>query len=597
MDYYMSIRYIYRQSRQRPWDQRNDPIMVGDLPLKRKNDLQNVLAAAAGTADDDFEEMMRQSRCYYTARDLENLQVLLHLQGQEEREVNLVGGSARRRRRRGWGNNKQTPYHEEIRANWEQFAGVVGDNDQLEDLEIKSIALPPAPFFAEKMAPALRKSSLVRLDLINCNLTSGDFESVAQLLKKVPCLVSLGLSRNEIGVSDAKALSAAMAKHKALSFVDLSECGLGKSEDVLPLLLKGSKKLNGLDLSGNKFETKSLVLIAKFLSTHKAITVLNLEGIEIGKESVAAFNKAVEKNKTLEELNLTFTEITLSTSIQRSLVLNDTLLHIDLSQNKLMMDAQKSIIKHVKRNPPLSILSLRECSLSSKSAEGLCNALKRNTNLAHLDIEYNKFNDKSVPFFVDALRNNSTLLTLQMTGNNLKVHTGRKELIKRALCDPTSLQTIAESNHTCLVTLNKRNIGNNVTHENGFWNINALDNEGQKIRYKVVLSLFTLKTIKLNQCNFQHVPLELMPRLIELVQQEMGYGKYGRGIWKAPVRKKGSNPCLTRVYEVVHGWSMMPSLFAVSYYSSFLCMLRHYFVTMSCHRPNHNILHSVSPLL
>jgi len=535
--------------------------MVGDLPLKRKDYLRNVLMPAGAGDDLDW---MRRNRCYNTARDLENLQVLLHLQGQEEREINLVGGSSRRRR---WGwDNKQTPYHEEIRANWEQFAAVVGDNDQLEDLEIKNIVLPPAPFFAEKMVPSLQKPSLVRLDLINCNLTSGDFESVAQLLKKVPALVSLGLSRNGIGVSDAKTLSAAMAKHKTLSFVDLSECGLGESEDILPLLLKGSKKLNGLDLSGNKFEAKSLVLIAKFLSTHKAITVLNLEGIKFGEKSVTAFEKAVEKNKTLEELNLTSTEITLSTSIQRSLVLNDTLLHIDLSQNKLSMAAQKRIIKHVKRNPPLSILSMRECGLSSKTAEGLCNALKRNTNLAHLNIEYNTFNDKSVPFFVDALRNNSTLLTLQMTGNKLKVHTGRKELIKGALCDPTSLQTIAESNHTCLVTLNKGNISNNVTHENGFWNINALENEGQKIRYKVIAALYTLKTIKLKQSDFQHVPLELMPRLIELVQQEMGYGKYGRGIWKAPIRAKGSNPCLTRVYEVVHGWSMMPSLFAVSYY-------------------------------
>jgi hypothetical protein len=130
--------------------------------------------------------------------------------------------------------------------------------------------------------------------------------------------------------------------------------------------------------------------------------------------------------------------------------------------------------------------------------------------------------------------------------------------------------------------LNKGNNGNHVTNENGFWNINALENEGQKIRYKVVLSLYTLKTIKLKQYDFQHVPLELMPRLIELVQQEMGYGKYGRGIWKAPIRAKGSNPRLTRVYEVVHGWSMMPSLFAVSYYHhSYVC---HHFVTMSYHR-------------
>jgi len=197
---------------------------------------------------------------------------------------------------------------------------------------------------------------------------------------------------------------------------------------------------------------------------------------------------------------------------------------------------------------------------------------------------------------VDTLRNNSTLLTLQMRCNNLKVRTGRKELINGALCDPTSLQTIAESNHTCMVMLNSGNTGNNVTHENGFWNINALENEGKKIRYKVIAALYTMKTITLKPCDFQHVPLELMPRLIELVQQEMGYGEFGGEVWKAPVRAKGSNPCLTRVYEVVQGWSMMPSLFAVSFYSSFLSMLTFLFVkTYHMGFPNY-ILYFVSSL-
>ena len=572
MDYWLSSRYIHQQDRQRSSEQRNDPITVGDLPLKRENYLRNVITPADFDRSDWIKDMEYSS----TAHELENLQVLLHVEGQEEREINLLGYE-----------NDQTPFHEEILANWEQFAGVVEGKDQLEEFEISDIIIPPAPFFADKMAPALQKSTLLRLDLINCNLTSGDFESVAQLLKKVPALISLGLSGNQIGNdAGAKALSTAMTKHKTLSFVDLKECGLNKSEDILPLLLKGCKKLNGLNLSFNKFEAKSLVLIAKFLSTHKAITVLHLGGSKFDNESVTAFNSAVEKNKTLEELSLASTEITLSKSIQRSLVLNDKLLHIDLSGNKLLLDAQKRIIKHVKRNPPLSILTLDGCGLSNKCAERLCNALKRNTNLTHLDIENNQFNDKSVPFFVDALRNNSTLLTLQMRCNNLKVRTGRKELIKGALCDPTSLQTIAESNHTCLVMLNSGNTGNNVTRENGFWNINALENEGQKIRYKVIVALYTMKTITLKQCDFQHVPLELMPRLIELVQQEMGYGEFGGEVWKAPIRAKGSNPCLTRVYEVVHGWSMMPSLFAVSYYSSCICYL---FVTISYyHRcPNH----------
>ena len=66
----------------------------------------------------------------------------------------------------------------------------------------------------------------------------------------------------------------------------------------------------------------------------------------------------MEKNKTLEELSLASfkwhgrgrasTNITLSTKIQRSLVLNDKLMHIDLSGNKLEANGAKHIAKHLK---------------------------------------------------------------------------------------------------------------------------------------------------------------------------------------------------------------------------------------------------------
>ena len=81
---------------------------------------------------------------------------------------------------------------------------------------------------------------------------------------------------------------------------------------------------------------------------------------------------------------------------------------------------------------------------------------------------------------------------------------------------------------------------------------------------KVIAALFTLKSIAFRPMDFQDIPLELMPRLLELVQLELGYGRYGREVWKTPIRAKGSNPRLTRVYEVMQGWSMLPSLFAVS---------------------------------
>ena len=45
MRYYLAANYAYRQRRERPPDQWNDPIMVGDLPLKRQEHLVGVLNA------------------------------------------------------------------------------------------------------------------------------------------------------------------------------------------------------------------------------------------------------------------------------------------------------------------------------------------------------------------------------------------------------------------------------------------------------------------------------------------------------------------------------------------------------------------------
>ena len=551
MNYSLARNYADQQRRERPPDQWYDPIMVGDLPLKRRDYLLEVLNAENPA---DPAKHMWDNPNRYIAWDLENFQVLLHVEGQETEAVILDGGYY------------VVPYHEEIRANWEQFTRVQANN-KLEDFTMRRLTLPPSPFFRDQIVPILQNDTLMRLDLIKCKLGPSEIEGVAEILKQVPTLGSLSLAHNKLEDIDcAKALSSAILKHKGLLFVDLSDCGLGSNEEILSIILKGCKKLNGLDLCENRLDSKSLALIAKFLSNHKTITNLSFWGDCFDEKTFTLFNKAVEKNNTLEQLSLARSKTTLSTGIQRSLVLNDKLLNIDLQGNKLGKNGVKYIVRHLKKNPPLSILSLQDCNLPNKSAESLCNALKRNTNLTHLDLKYNGLNDRSVPFFVDALRNNSTLLTLDLRLNNVKVKSGRKELINNALCDPTSLQSIATSNHTCLVTLNGNNNGNKVTHEDKFRKINALENEGQKIRYKVIAALFTLKIIEFNPRDFQHVPLELMPRLLELVQHEMGYGKYGRDVWKAPVRAKGSNPRLTRVYEVIHGWSMMPSLFAVSCY-------------------------------
>ena len=112
------------------------------------------------------------------------------------------------------------------------------------------------------------------------------------------------------------------------------------------------------------------------------------------------------------------------------------------------------------------------------------------------------------------LKTNRTLRSLDLRGNKLKQHSHlercmwtengyrivkpanpentRKGLVLDTMCDATSFQSILESNHVCQLFLAKNNNGVLDTHERDLRNINALEDEGTKIRYKVVLSMFKL---------------------------------------------------------------------------------------------------------
>ena len=225
----------------------------------------------------------------------------------------------------------------------------------------------------------------------------------------------------------------------------------------------------------------------------------------------------------------------------------------------------KLIAKYLASNPALIELNLNGNDVNSHGAKKMALALKKNTNLQHLSLAYNRLTKACVPAFTDALRNNDTLLSLNLGGNEIRVETGRAVLNRNALCDTSSLDAIVESNHTCVVTTSEgKKYRNDLTHEFEMKNINSLDSEGMKIRYKVVLALFSYNKDLFHPRSFDDVPLELMPHLLELVQLEVGYGEFGNGITERSTKKKKSPHTLRRLYQVVTEWNT-PELVFVSY--------------------------------
>ena len=189
--------------------------------------------------------------------------------------------------------------------------------------------------------------------------------------------------------------------------------------------------------------------------------------------------------------------------------------------------------------------------------------------------------DASAPAFIDLLRRNSTLTWLDISNTGLKIQTGGRLswrtwettpvvlrggslIISQALFDTTSLETIANSNHSCQVNFADVNLG--ASQCETIRKINSFDNKGQAIRYKVVLA-WQLDEDLYNMRDFDDVPLELMPRLIEMIQLEIGYNGFGegvvrntnknRGAWDDLVKARSSRAGirLDRLYEILRGWN------------------------------------------
>ena len=243
--------------------------------------------------------------------------------------------------------------------------------------------------------------------------------------------------------------------------------------------------------------------------------------------------------------------------------MTENLTFLDIAGSHLNTHGTRKVTAFLERNPALRGLNLTSNGIRPANAADFVAVLKKNTNLQSLNLAKNYFNSTSIPILADGLKNNTTLLSLDLSDNKIKLE-GKKDMIRIVACDTTSLRTIADSNHSCQLIMTDNCYKSNVTHEKEMRNISKLENEGQKIRYKVVLALFAFGNEELfNPRVFDDLPLELMPRLIEIVQQEVGYNCFGKGVVDK-VRKTKSKKMLCRLYKLFHGIGNLPLLFVVS---------------------------------
>jgi len=302
--------------------------------------------------------------------------------------------------------------------------------------------------------------------------------------------------------------------------------------NILQAVLAGVSNVKSLLLEDNEIGNgeEGLSLVADFIKSNDEVIILSLANNDIDhKKKSEVIAKAMRKNSTIQEMCLGDQKLDIRPFLA-SRKLTESLSHLDLGRCNLRTAGSRLVASFIKKNPPLSSLNLEKNGIPTPTAANWGDALLVNDNLEHLNLHGNSFNDKSIDTWKEILKSNRTLLTLNLSGNNIKakpkryqrsangwgweritnpVHV-RKDFILDSMCDSTSIKSILESNHTCQLFIANNNNGVYETNELAMRKINKLDNEGLKIRHKVVLSMFKLNKELFDSRMFNDVPLELV---------------------------------------------------------------------------------------
>ncbi|KAL9188009.1 hypothetical protein ACHAXT_006387 [Thalassiosira profunda] len=499
----------------------------------------------------------------------------------------------------------QVPFHEGMLPAWDYFAQGIHQASRCESLKITNFHLPQSPWLGETLLPALAThnsgydfdENLTALSLTNCSLPDSGLKSLAKYLQKNKTLRRLTLSRNVIeSVATVRALAKAIKSNPSLLHVSLAHCNLGGgSHKALKAILAACKGCASLDIGHHSFDAEAVSQIVQWLGQDIALTSFSLVGAHIDKDNKKILESSLVANETITKLSLRSNGLRLPgfRSIKKTNQSLSRLTTLDLSENSLPTTGVRALAKFLtKSNTSLTTLVLSGNNLTSKGCALLLPAVKEVTSLVTLDLSKNWLNDKVSPAVINLLDGNETLRTLDLSGNNsLKAHYGgyrrwwqrgpipekrdggKALIVKNALFDTTSLNSIANSNHTCAVRFTGQK---GDVHDETIRKINELKNEGQKIRLKVVLALADVNKSLFDPGSFSNLPLELMPRLLHLIQLELGVNGCGKVLgWKAGRKDRSKrewdrdtydytdipDPTLSQIYQVITAWQSLPLLF------------------------------------
>jgi len=271
----------------------------------------------------------------------------------------------------------------------------------------------------------------------------------------------------------------------ALSCVHFSNCApinlsllrIQLDKKVAEMLLQSVKKapLELLSLCNNSLGKDGYNWLVELLSTITSLKTLYIKSNPMESNNVANLSKTVANHPKLDIILFENCGIGQSNSVMKSVVNVFCLREVSLENNDIDSYGATLISDCLATNPTIQTLYLRHNLLNNEDAKKLAFSLKSNTNL----------------------------LVLNLSLNNITVE-GMSSL-SYSVCNITSLNSVSDSNHTCLIQFKEEEDVLNLRYVNRF--LDPVFNKNAK--------LFGM--LQRRKRILEDTPLQIIPKVLVLL--------------------------------------------------------------------------------
>ena len=319
---------------------------------------------------------------------------------------------------------------------------------------------------------------------------------------------------------------------------------------------------NHFELGNFHLKKPILELIKEALigKTFDAIFFVHLNDDEVPYEErglgMDAILDVVESNKHLRKLAIQFNNIR-GDHIERlsSIVKNYPIVELHLRDCCREPGVGDSILTTLlaRRESKLEVLGMNRMMITSDVSTVLAEFLATNPKMKRLNLRYNELNDSDIALIANSLRSNTALEVLRLLGNNIS-QIGVSQAFRPLLFDDSSLNTVADTNHSCFLG---GGLGNG-SHFNLNVMVNSCVNRGRKIYF---LLSFRHRTMS-NAQYFRDVDVKILPNMLDSIQR---YEMFARRIYRGTYHDEYNHDVIVEslsiVYEVMRKWEKVFCLY------------------------------------